>query len=405
MNAPTPPSVFERMVALRRELHRHPELSWRESRATERLAAELERLEIPFTRPLDTGLVAELPGAEDGPGIALRADIDALPIHEETGLDYASRVDGVMHACGHDAHAAMLIGAAELLLSDPEPPPHPVRFLFQPAEELGEGARAFVETGALDGVGAIFGGHVDARLATGVIGIVEGVVNASSDAFRVTIRGRQGHAARPHETVDAVVVGSLIVMAVQTIVSREIDPSYPSVLSIGRFEAGSASNVIAGTAILEGTIRAHERAVRDQVVRSLERICASVGQLHQAKISFELSEGTPPLVNRQPMVGIARAAARAALGSGAVRRAMRGANMGGEDFSYYLQEVPGCYVRFGIRPPAGEVHPVHSSRFEVDEEVLATGAAWFAEVARRAGRALSAQRTSSADEAITETTS
>jgi hippurate hydrolase len=387
MNAPTL-SQIERMVALRRELHRHPELSWNEHRTTERLAAELERLGIAYSRPLTTGLVAELPGASDGPRIVLRADIDALPIREETGLAFASIVDGVMHACGHDAHAAMLIGAAELLLSEPEPPPLPVRLLFQPAEEVGEGARALVRAGALDGAGAVFGGHLDAHLPTGIVGIVEGVVNASTDSFRITVRGRQGHAARPHETVDAVVVGSLIVMAVQTIVSREIDPSHPSVLSIGQFEAGSASNVIAGTATLEGTIRAQESAVRDQVVRSLERVCVSVGQLHQARITFELSEGTPALVNRQPMVGVARTAACAVLGPGKVRRAMRGANMGGEDFAVYLERVPGCYVRFGTRPAEGDMHPAHSGLFQADEGVLETGAKWFAAVACEAGRAL-----------------
>jgi hippurate hydrolase len=388
MVATIPSSLFDGMVALRRDLHRHPELSWQEHRTTDRLAAELDRLGLACLRPLDTGLVADIAGPADVPAVALRADIDALPIHEETGLEFASDVDGAMHACGHDAHAAMLVGAAGLLLSDPEPLPAPVRLIFQPAEEVGAGARAMVEAGALGDVGAIFGAHVDSHFATGVIAVVEGTVNASSDAFRISIRGRQGHAARPHETVDAVVVGSLIVMAVQTIVSREIDPSHPSVLSIGRFEAGTASNVIAGAARLEGTIRAQEPEVRDHLRRSLERVCASVGQLHQAEISFEIDEGTPALVNRPPMLDVARAAAEIAVGPERVRHAMRGANMGGEDFSWYLQEVEGCYVRLGTRPAGAAGLPAHSSRFCLDEQVLATGAAWFAEVARQAGRAL-----------------
>jgi hippurate hydrolase len=379
------------MVALRRDLHRHPELSWQEHRTTDRLARELERLGLTCQRPLDTGLVADIEGPADVPAVALRADIDALPVHEETDLEFASAVDGAMHACGHDAHAAMLVGAAELLLAERKRLPAPVRLIFQPAEEVGTGARAMVEAGALKDVGAIFGAHVDGHFATGVITVVEGTVNASSDAFRISIRGRQGHAARPHETVDAVVVGGLIVMAVQTIVSREIDPAHPSVLSIGRFEAGSAPNVIAGAAHLEGTIRAQEPEVRDHLRRSLERVCASVGQLHEAEIEFEIEEGTPALVNREPMLGVARAAAEIAVGPDRVRYAMRGANMGGEDFSWYLREVEGCYVRLGTRPDGPTGLPAHSGGFVLDEQVLATGASWFAEVARQAGRALASR--------------
>lgn len=398
MITPIEPDLFERMVALRRELHRHPELGWQERRTTDLLAGELDRLAIPCVRPLDTGIVAEIGGAADVPAVALRADIDALPIQEETGLEFASRVEGVMHACGHDAHAAMLVGAAELLTSVPGPLPAAVRLIFQPAEELGTGAREMLAAGALDGAGAIFGGHVDGRLPTGVIAVVEGTVNASSDAFRISIRGRQGHAARPHETIDAVVVGSLIVMAVQTIVSREIDPSCPSVLSIGRFDAGTASNVIAGTATLEGTIRAQEPEVRDQVRRSLERVCASVAQLHEAHIDFELLDGTPALVNGGPMVQVARRAADHAVGEARVRHAVRGANMGGEDFSWYLREIPGCYVRLGTRSPGSSSYPAHSSRFEIDESVLAAGAAWMAEVALQAGMHL-AESAAAGDEA------
>ena len=382
------PSLFDRMVKLRRDLHRHPELSREEHRTTDRLVSELERLGLECQRPLDTGLVAEIPGASDAPTVAIRADIDALPIHEETGLQYASEVPGVMHACGHDAHAAMLVGAAELLMSRPVPPPAPIRLIFQPAEELGIGARSMIEAGVLDRVGAIFGGHVDRHYPTGTVVAVSGPVNASTDGFRISISGQQGHAARPHETVDAVVAGSLIVMAVQTIVSREIDPTHPSVVSIGRFEAGTASNVIAGTAVLSGTIRAQESAVRAHLHRSLSRICESVGQLHEADIQLEIEEGTPPLVNQGPMVEVARRAASEALGPERVRTMVRGANMGGEDFSWYLQEVPGCYVRLGARLADSAGYPAHSSRFQIDEAVLPAGAAWLAEVAVQGGEAL-----------------
>ncbi len=382
------PSLFDRMVTLRRDLHRHPELSREEHRTTDRLVSELEHLGLECRRPLETGLVAEIAGDPDTPVVAIRADIDALPIQEETGLPYASDVPGVMHACGHDAHAAMLVGAAELLMSRPEPPPAPIRLIFQPAEELGIGARAMIEAGVLEGVGAIFGGHVDRHYPTGTVVAVSGPVNASTDGFRISIRGQQGHAARPHETVDAVVAGSLIVMAVQTIVSREIDPTHPSVVSIGRFEAGTASNVIAGTAVLSGTIRAQEPAVRAHLHRSIGRICESVGQLHEADIELQIEEGTPPLVNQGSMVEVARRAASEALGPDRVRTMVRGANMGGEDFSWYLQEVPGCYVRLGARLADSAGYPAHSSRFQIDEEVLPAGAAWLAEVAIQGGEAL-----------------
>ena len=388
MIASIQPSLFKRMVTLRRDLHRHPELSWEEHRTTARLISELERLDVPYRRLLETGVVAEIEGPPGVPAVALRADLDALPIQEETALEFASVVPGVMHACGHDAHTAMLVGAAEILAGSDEPLPAPVRLIFQPAEELGSGAKAMVEAGALDGVGAIFGGHVDRHFPTGTVVAVEGPVNASTDAFRISIRGQQGHAARPHETVDAVVVGSLIVMAVQTIVSREIDPTHPSVLSIGRFDAGSASNVIAGTAELAGTIRAQEPDVRSHLRRSIARICESVGQLHEAHVELEIEEGTPPLVNQGPMVAVARAAAASALGPEHVRYTVRSANMGGEDFSWYLQEITGCYVRLGARLPGSASYPAHSSRFEIDENVLASGAAWLAEVARQAGRAM-----------------
>jgi amidohydrolase len=385
------PSLFERMVALRRDLHRHPELAWEERRTTDLIGTELDRLGLTARALLHTGLVADLAGPPGVPIVALRADLDALPIQEETGLPYASEVDGVMHACGHDAHVAMLLGAAELLLDQEHALPAPVRLIFQPAEEVGSGARAMVEAGALEGVGAIFGGHVDRHYPTGTVVAVEGTVNASTDSFRISISGQQGHAARPHETVDAIVVGSLIVMAVQTIVSREIDPSHPSVVSIGRFEAGSAANVIAGTAVLEGTIRAQEPEVQEHLKRSILRVCESMGQLHQARIQLHMEDGTPPLVNRGPMVDVARSAAEAVLGPEHLRIHARGANMGGEDFSWYLQQVPGCYVRLGARLTEAADFPSHSSRFQLDEDVLAAGAAWFAEVARQAGTQLATE--------------
>ncbi len=233
----------------------------------------------------------------------------------------------------------------------------------------------------------IFGGHVDRHFPVGSIAVTEGPVNASSDDFSIRITGKGGHAARPHETIDAVVVGSLLVMALQTIVSREVNPSHPSVVTIGRLDAGTAGNVIAGRAHLQGSIRAQDPSVRAALQRSIERIAKSIGQLHGASVEFEMGQGTPVLVNEPQSTGIARGAAVAVVGQDKMAR-MESASMGGEDFSYYLERVPGCYVRFGTAGDGIEQFPAHSGGFNIDERALAVGAAYFHAVAKMAGKAV-----------------
>jgi hippurate hydrolase len=380
---------FDKWVAFRRDLHRHPELSFQEKRTSEQIEKALAELGIEGRRVAGTGVLADIPGGVEGPLVALRADTDALPVREETGLEYASVNDGVMHACGHDGHTTMVLAAAEMLSKDGRLPA-PVRLIFQPAEEKGLGALAMIAAGALDGVEMIFGGHVDRHYPTGQIVAHGGAVNASTDSFRIEIQGKGGHAARPHEGVDAVVVGSLLVMAIQTIVSREINPAHPSVVTVGRFDAGTASNVLAGRASLEGTIRAQEKTVRDHIVSSLSRICDSIGTLHNARVTMTLEEGTPPVVNPREMAEIARKAAVAVVGE-ANAVPLHTPNMGGEDFACYMERVPGCYVRLGARAPGREGFPAHSSKFEFDEAVLPIGARFFYEVARLAGGILASR--------------
>lgn len=380
------------MVAVRRHLHQHPELSWQEHATARRIARFLDELNLSYrTGVAGTGVVVDIPGTCSKRTIALRADMDALPIHEETDLDFASRHEGVMHACGHDGHTAMLLGAAALLAAEPSLPAN-VRLIFQPAEEAGEGASAMIEAGVVEDVDMIFGGHLDRHYETGTIAITDGAVNASSDYFTIDIHGSGGHAARPHESVDAVVVGSLMVMAIQTIVSREVNPAHPSVVTVGRFDAGTVGNVIAGRARLEGSIRAQELSVREHLHESVRRIARSVAQLHGAAVDVTIDQGTPPLINSPQMTGIARQAAAAALGSVDRVVTMPVANMGGEDFSHYLDHVRGCYVRIGSQIAGRQNYPAHSSKFDFDEQALAVGAAYFHAVALAAGNVAAGNR-------------
>lgn len=379
--------LYGRLVAVRRDLHQHPELSWQERRTADQICRFLDELGVVYRRDVaTTGIIADIAGGAAGPAVALRADTDALPVFEETGLPFASLAPGLMHACGHDVHTSMLLGAASLLCQDKELPAT-VRLIFQPAEEVGAGAAAMIAGGALEGVGLVFGGHVDRHFPVGSIAVTDGAVNASSDAFSIRITGRGGHAARPHETVDAVVVGSLMVMALQTIVSREVNPAHPSVVTVGRFDAGTIGNVIAGQAHLEGSIRAQDPEVRAFLMRAIERIAKSIGQLHGAAVEVEFGQGTPPLVNPPEGTGIARKAAAAVVGDNQVF-AMQAASMGGEDFSCYLERVGGCYVRFGTAREGVEQFPAHSGKFHVDEQVLAVGAAFYHAVAKLAGKAI-----------------
>jgi len=376
-----------RLCAIRRDLHRHPELSWNETRTTQTVCDELDRLGIPFRRDAaGTGVVAEIPGRTDGPCVALRADLDALPVQEETGLPFASAHAGVMHACGHDAHTTIVLGAASLLAAEEELPA-PVRLIFQPAEELGEGAKAMIARGALEGVALIFGAHIDPRFPTGTIVITEGPVNASSDTFDITIETAGGHAARPHESVDAVVVGSALVTAMQTIVSREVNPAAPAVVTVGRFDAGTAANVLAAKAVLQGTFRSQRPELRAQLARSLERMAEATGRLYGARVTIVIDEGTPALINTPEMAELARRAARFVVPESQIMP-LPTANMGGEDFAYYLEHVPGAFVRLGALGPGQASHPAHSARFDVDEDALLYGASFFYRLARLAGEEL-----------------
>jgi amidohydrolase len=384
-----PPGVADALITLRRALHRHPELAFAEAATADRLEDALRRVPgAQVRRVAGTGVVARLPGrSPEGPVVAVRGDIDALPIHEDTGVSYASEVPGVMHACGHDVHAAWAVGAAHLLAA--EPAAGPTVIVLQPAEETGRGALALLEAGVLDGVAAIVGGHVDMRFPVGTVVADEGPMAASTDEFRITVHGHGGHAARPHEARDPIVAAAAIVTALQTITARRLAPGEPAVVTVGTFTAGSAANVIPETAVLTGTLRAVRPATRMALHEALHDVASGTASGHGATAEVAIAHGTPPIVNDAAAIGWARQAAAHVLGSSCLR-SLPVVNLGGEDFAFYLERMPGCFVRVGAAVGAGPAPGAHTPRFLPHEGAILVGAAVLAETARRAADALCA---------------
>jgi hippurate hydrolase len=375
--------LFRRLVRVRRQIHRWPEPGFGEHKTGDVIAKYLDRLSIPYRRGgAETGVVAKL--GDHGPGaptVALRADMDALPIEEKTGLPFSSRVKGYMHACGHDGHVAMVLGAAELL--GKSPPEGNVVLIFQPAEEGKGGALSMIGEGALEGVDMIFGGHIDGGFNLGDMAIRSGVETSYTDALEIRILGKGGHAARPHESVDAVVVASLFVIALQNIVSRSINPLNPTVITIGSMHAGNVYNAIADEATLLGTVRNTDGKTRKHVLQRIRKTAKAMASLHDARIDVDIREGYPPVVNHPEGYKLAREAAEELLGKEKVINLAK-PSMGGEDFAFYLHKVPGCFVRFGAVGPVPEAPAAHSSFFDFDEEVLRIGAVFHERVIRKA---------------------
>jgi amidohydrolase len=376
----------EELIELRRDLHRNPELSFRETRTASEVARRMEALGLAVqTGIARTGVIAEVRNG-DGPTVVLRADMDALPIREANETDYRSLVDGVMHACGHDAHVAILAGAARLLRDAQqrgELPAGTVRLLFQPSEEATDkenksGARRMIDEGAMRGASAVFGVHVGAHLPLGKAHVRAGAMMAGADMFSVTVEGRSAHAGSPDQGIDAIVLAAHIVLACQNAVARRISPVDQGVLSIGVMRGGVAENVLAERVMLQGTLRYFREPVRGALHRELRNAC-SIADALGGHATVEVRPGYPPLVNDQRMSALATAAFRHALGEDAVVEVEP--FMWAEDFALYLQEVPGCFVWLGaaLDPPREHHHP----RFDIDETVLPAGAAALATCAMR----------------------
>ena len=382
-----PEALRERLVALRRELHANPELSNAEHATAARLTAALVGVGASDVRRIgETGLLARVPGRDRGaPIVAIRGDIDALPIQEATGLPFASTIAGVMHACGHDVHATWAVGAAALLVRAPAD--GDVVILLQPAEESGDGALGMIRGGALEGVAAIFGGHVDRRFAVGQVVADTGPLAASADTFEIILVGKGAHAARPHEGADPIVGAGALILALQTIVSRRVNPATAAVLTIGTVQAGTAPNVIPDRATLGGTVRAMDPATRALILGDLARIAEATATAYGLEARVRLKEGTPPVVNPPRPAGWAREAVASLLGVDALLP-LGTLNMAAEDFAHYLERVPGCFLRVGARESGGAMIPAHSPQFHAAEESIFIGAAVLAESARVASRAL-----------------
>ncbi|MRR10288.1 amidohydrolase, partial [bacterium] len=330
-----------------------------------------------------TGVVGLLRGARPGRCVALRADMDCLPVEEQNRVPYRSAAPGRMHACGHDAHMAMLLAAAAQLAARRDTLQGSVKFLFQPGEETPPGgALGMIRDGALQhpAVDAAFAVHVDSSLPSGSVGLRRGPMMAASDNFRIEITGRGGHAARPHNCLDPVVCGGAMIGALQTIVSRAVDPAQPAVVTVGRFVAGTKHNIIPQTALLEGTARTIDRHSHAMMPRWIARIARDTARAYGQTAVLDYERGYPVLVNDPGMVGFAAAVAAKLLGRKAVAMIDQPL-MGGEDFAYFLQRVPGCLIRLGTNSGPDTAFPWHHPRFDIDESVLPKGARLLAELA------------------------
>jgi amidohydrolase len=356
----------------RRELHAIPEVAFKEIETAEYLIERLEPLALDRleTGVAGTGIVADIKGARPGRVVMVRADMDGLPITEAGDLPFRSARRGVMHACGHDVHMAVALEVARALAGNRDQLVGMVRFVFQPAEEVAGGAKPMIEAGVLDGVDRVVGLHVWAGLATGQVSIRSGPMMASADGFTLTVRGRGGHGAMPDLTVDAVVIAAQIVTALQTLVSRETSPRAPVVVTLGSIHGGSASNIIAGEVVIQGTLRTFDAPLRERLLQRMPELAGGIATAMRGSCEFHLEAAAPPVVNDAGIAAIVAEAAKDVLGSDAV--VAFEPLMVGEDVAYFLDARPGCFFLLGGAPDTGPVLH-HTAEFRIDERCLSIG--------------------------------
>jgi amidohydrolase len=375
----------DEILSLRRHLHQFPELSGEEYDTSQMIQERLHERDIPFTTGYaETGVLGVVEGGRPGKTVALRADMDGLPIQEENDHDFVSKVEGVMHACGHDAHTAMLLGAGWLLADAKHALPGRVLLVFQPAEEASPtgGARRMMEEGLFGEhrPDVIFAQHVSPELPVGRVGVRQGPITGASDRFKVTIEGEGGHASKPHQTIDAIVVANQVINGLQTIVSRDVDPLRSAVVTVGKIRGGTRYNAIAQRATLEGTIRTFSPDTKEKVKERFHAIINGVAGSMEASARIRYYDGYPATVNTPEWADRVRKTAQDLLGEDATPDIEP--SMGGEDFGRFLQEYPGAYFRLGTASPnAPEKRRLHDSRFDIDEAALGPGTELFAQLA------------------------
>jgi len=366
------------MVALRRDLHEHPELAFEEVRTSGIVAQRLRTLGLEVqTGVAKTGVVGLLRGSASRPGaktIALRADMDALPIHELNEIDYRSTVDGKMHACGHDGHTSILLAVADILSKRRAELTGNVKFVFQPAEETIGGAEPMVKEGAMQGVDGIIGLHLISNYALGRVGVRAGTVFASADKFILRVKGKGGHAAMPHGAVDPIVVAAYIITTLQTLISRETSPFSPAVITIGTIQAGTAFNIIPEIVEMQGTMRAFTAEHRELLVRRITEVANGIASAMGASCDVRIFDGCPPCTNDVTMTEIVHRAAVSSVGEKYVDGSEEVMTTGSDDMAYFLNTVPGCYFIVGAHnEEKGAKYPHHHPRFSVDEDAMPIG--------------------------------
>ena len=370
----------EEMTALRRDIHREPELGFDTQKTAEKVLAALDGLPLEIqTGVAENGVVATLQGEGDGPTVGLRADMDALPIHEETGLPFASKTNGKMHACGHDGHTSMLVGAAKTLCGMRDRLNGTVKFVFQPAEEGGGGGKVMVEEGVAEGMARIFALHLWPGLSFGSVATKAGPIMAAADAFEIEVRGRGGHGAMPHLAADAVAMAAYVVTALQTVVSREVDPVQPAVLSVGEINAGTAFNIIPETARLGGTVRTIDDGLRESMAGRIGEIAKGIARGMRGDAELDYRFSYPVTRNDAEAAKLALGVAAVLLGEDRAVE-LQNPSMGAEDFAFFLEELPGAYVWLGV----GDVSGLHTPKFAFDESILPQGAALLTAMALKA---------------------
>ncbi len=370
----------EYIIAMREYFHENPELSFKEFKTADRLEKELRDMGLNPKRITETGIIADIKG-KGKKTVAIRADIDALPVTEENKVDYVSKNKGVMHACGHDTHMAMLLGAAKMLIAEKEKLNGNIRLIFQPAEELPPGgAVGMIKNGALDGVDYIIGQHIMGFIPAGKIAIYYKEMMANADEFDIKIHGKGGHGSAPQDSIDAIYITAHLIEMLNTIVSREIDPQEPAVITTGTVNSGYRYNIIAAHAELTGTVRTFNIEVQEKIIKRIKDILEGLKSIYGIEYEYEYKKGYPVLVNNEKIAKYIEEAAKRVVGKDNIIYPKP--NMGGEDFAYFLQKVPGSYYFIGGSNPERGIDSMnHSPTFDVDESALYTGAKVLKEAA------------------------